>query len=226
MKNNLSAIKLIEREAAKMRGVISLAQGMPTFNSGSPSREEVVRSIRHNLVDRYSPVSGLEKLRFVIAQDLAKAGTDFKAHEEILITAGAIEALSATIIGLVKPGDEVVFPSPAYLAWFKIVQMVGAKVRVAGLNEKLDWQLDLNGLEKMVTRKTRLLILGSPNNPTGNVYSKSQILEILMMAKTWGFGSGPWFWTGRKRSRPPLFWSPRGRHQRGSEKIWAVFVQR
>ncbi len=106
------------------------------------------------------------------------------SDDEILITAGATEGLMATILSLLtSQQDEIIIPTPSYSAYFKIVESVRGKPVFLPLNENNGWNLDIFLLEKSITKKTAALLLCNPNNPTGSMYSKKELLEICVMAK-------------------------------------------
>lgn len=179
----LSAIKQIEFAASKTPGVISLAQGVPSAPSEKAIREAAMKAIETNRADKYSTVSGLIKLRRLIAEDLAKEEMNYRPEDEIIVTAGAIEALSSTILALIKPNDEVIIATPAYPNYQEIIKTAGAKAVELQLNEKNNWDFDLKQLKKKVSRKVKAIIICNPNNPTGSVIKNDKLIELAKFSQ-------------------------------------------
>ena len=116
----LSPIKAIELAAAQTPGAISLAQGIPSFATPQCIREFVTEKIDQGACDKYSLTPGLLELREEIAIALIAEGLHYDPELEIIATAGAIEGITATFLGLTTPGDEVILPSPTYLSLIHI----------------------------------------------------------------------------------------------------------
>ena len=184
-KPKLSAIKRIEIAASKIPGVISLAQGVPSAPSEKVIRKAVIKTIKGNRVDKYSAVSGLIKLRQLIAEDLVKEGMDYCPKNEIIITAGAIESLSSVILALINPRDEIIITTPAYPNYQRIIKMAGAKAIEIQLNEKNHWDLDLEELKKKISRKVRAIIICNPNNPTGSVIEYNKLIKLAKLSQVY-----------------------------------------
>lgn len=180
---NLSAIKRIEIKVSQMSGVISLAQGIPNFASSSIIQEEVIKAIKENKVDKYSPISGLLELKTLISEKLLQRGMQYSPANEIIVTAGGIEALSATMLGIVEPGDEVLYLTPAYPYYERIIRMARGKPVPVPLNEEKGWGLDLHKLRRKITHKTKALILCNPNNPTGSILSQKELMTIGILSE-------------------------------------------
>lgn len=184
MEIKLSAIKRIENRAKDIPGVISLAQGIPSFASHKIIQEGAIKAIRDNKVDKYSLTAGIPELRSLIGKKLLEKGMcSYDPDTEIIVTAGAIEALSATLIALVKPQDEVIVLTPTYPSYAKIIKMVGGKTISVPLNENGGWKLNLEMLSKKITRLTRAIILCNPNNPTGSVLTQKELIAIGSLAQ-------------------------------------------
>ncbi|MDA1317500.1 MAG: pyridoxal phosphate-dependent aminotransferase [bacterium] len=183
MDHTLSAIKRIENRAKQIPGVISLAQGIPSLPSHHLIRNEVIDAMLNNKVDKYSPPAGLLEMRTFISQKLAEKNMEYSHEHEIIVTAGGIEALSATMLALLKHGDEVIILTPAYPNYERIILMAGGKPIMVPLSEKGGWILDLSLLKKRISRRTKAIILCSPNNPTGSVLSEKQLRTIGILAQ-------------------------------------------
>lgn len=183
----LSAIKQMEELAKKMPEVISLSQGIPSCASDSLIRQAAIEAINSGQADAYSDVAGLFLLRQLISQKLKKQGIHYNAEEEIIVTAGALQALSAAIFALTKPGDEIIVMSPAYSYYQRIAELASLKIKTLILKQSDKWKVDIDGLENLLTKKTRLLVICSPNNPTGSILSKKDLMEIGFLAQKHNF---------------------------------------
>ena len=180
----LSAIKRIEMASRQIPGVVSLAQGTPSLYSDKAIRQAVIQAIEENKVDKYSPGAGIPELRKEISRQLAREGMDYDAEGEILVTAGAIEALSAVFLALLQKGNEVVVLTPTYYANYEsIIEMAGGVAVEVQLEEQEGWQLDFEKLKAALTPQTKAVLLCNPNNPTGSILSKEELTKLGQLAK-------------------------------------------
>lgn len=170
----LSLIKRIENEAYKIGGVISLAQGIPSIPSHQIIREEVIKSINNGDVDKYSLSAGLPELQDFI---FAKYNLD-KQKNKVIITTGAIEALSAIFLALCNHGDEVITFSPYYSAYLRVVEISGAKLIDEPLLAENNWRPNIENLRNKITKNTKIIFLCNPHNPTGVIFTKEELVEI------------------------------------------------
>lgn len=161
---------------AREHDAINLGQGFPDGN-GPP---DVVEAAAHALLhgsNQYPPMAGLPVLRDAVAKHYAvHQGLDVTA-EEVIVTSGATEALASAIFALVSPGDEVVMFPPVYDAYLPLVQRAGGIARFVRL-EPPEWKITAEALAAVSSRKTKLVLLNNPLNPTGSVASKQE-LEIV-----------------------------------------------
>jgi len=178
----LSPIKEMELRAAQIPGVVSLAQGIPSFDTPEPIGRYVQEKIASGACSRYSLTSGLPKLREAIAEALAAGGMQYDPQTEIIVTCGSIEAITATLLAAVEPGCEVLIPSPSYPSYVEAIRIAGGVPRFAPLVEEENFALDLSALERTITRKTVAVLFANPNNPTGTVYSRAQIERLVEIA--------------------------------------------
>jgi N-succinyldiaminopimelate aminotransferase len=162
---------------AEATGSVNLGQGFPDYDGPVEVLEAAAAAIRqgHN---QYPPGRGIKPLRDAIAQHQRHwYGLDFDPASEILVTAGATEALAGTILSLCEVGDEVVMFEPYYDAYPALVAMAGATHRVVRLVPPT-WGFDPDELRRAITARTRLIIVNSPNNPTGKVFGRDE-LELI-----------------------------------------------
>lgn len=179
----LSPIKEMELRASAMTDVVSLAQGIPSFQTPLPIRNFAIQAIKRGVVSKYSLAPGMPELREVLAQHLAKEGIEIDFEKELIITCGAMGALSASLLAILFQGDEVIIPSPVYASYVNLVKVAGGVPVYVPLNEENGWALDVSKIEHAITPKTRVIFFCNPNNPTGTIYSKSQLLNIVDIAK-------------------------------------------
>lgn len=173
----------MELRAAKIPDVISLAQGIPSYDTPQIIKDKAIEGMRAGKIAKYSLVYGLAELREIIEQDLAKAGMFYDYEKEILITCGAIEAISATLSAILEIGDEVIIPSPSYTSYQEVIKIAGGEPVFFNLNEENGWSFGIKELEKVITKKTKAFLFCNPNNPTGTIFTKKQLLKIAELAK-------------------------------------------
>ncbi len=161
-------------------GAVNLGQGFPDTDGPDEVKRAAIAAIEagHN---QYPPLPGIPALREAIAEHRARfRGQHFDPADEILVTAGATEALAASLLGLTGPGDEVVTFEPYYDSYAAGIAMSGASRRVVTLRGR-DFSFDPAELEAAFTPATKLLLLNSPHNPTGKVFSREE-LEMIARA--------------------------------------------
>jgi aminotransferase len=177
----VSAIKQMPLLASKVGGCVSLGQGIPSFNTPDFIREAVIDDLRNNnLIGKYSMQPGVPELKQEIAKDLKRTrGMDKVDPEtEIFISCGGMEALAAGISTIIDRGDEVILPSPTYASHIEQVLFAEGEPRFVPLLESGGWKLDIEGIRKAITKKTKAIILCSPINPTGTVFSESELRAV------------------------------------------------
>lgn len=161
-----------------MDDVISLGIGEPDFVTPWTIRESGIFSLEKGLT-MYTSNSGLPELRDEIAHLLwSSNGTLYNPADEILVTVGASEAVDLVMRALLTPGDAVMIPDPAYVSYGPCAIMAGAEVHYIPTREKWNFRLQAEDLAAAYTPKTKLLVLSYPNNPTGAVMAKEDLLPI------------------------------------------------
>lgn len=179
----LSPIKEVELRASRVPGVISLAQGIPSFDTPEAIKRYAQRMMQDGACAKYSVTPGLPQLREAIAEALARDGMYYDPDDEIIVTAGSIEAISATLLALIDPGDEVLVVSPTYASYLPAIRIAGGVPRFVPLDEDANFDLDPDAIAAAAGRRTRALLLCNPNNPTGTVFSRAQTLRMLEVAE-------------------------------------------
>src|SRR5512138_2006404 len=159
---------------ATRTGAVNLGQGFPDFDAPDFVKEAAVRAIRdgHN---QYARPYGIPALVEAIARHQERfQGLRYDPMEEVTVTAGATEALHSTILGLLEPGDEAILFEPWYDAYRPDLAMAGASWRPVRL-EPPGFALDAAALEAAVGPRTRAIVLNSPHNPTGKVFTRAEL---------------------------------------------------
>lgn len=158
---------------------VNLGQGFPDTD-GPAGMLDAAKNALFGGANQYPPGPGRPELRAAIARHRLRYGTEYDPDTEILVTAGATEAITATLIALTEAGDEVIVIEPYYDSYAAAVAMAGAERTVVGLVEGPDGRfgLDVEGLRAAVTPRTRAILVNSPHNPTGTVFTRAE-LEAL-----------------------------------------------
>jgi len=173
----------MEIRSAEISGVVSLAQGVPSFDTPECIKKKAIEAIQEGRSARYSLSPGLLELREAIEYDLSKENIFYDFEKEIIVTAGSIEAITATLLALIKKGEEVLIPDPTYTSYQAAIKTAGGQPVFFPLDESAGWALNLEELEKRITPKTRAILFCNPNNPTGTVYSREQLLRLIELAE-------------------------------------------
>ncbi|MFH8513748.1 pyridoxal phosphate-dependent aminotransferase [Streptomyces gelaticus] len=163
-------------------GSINLGQGFPDTDGPEEIREAAVRALRDGRGNQYPPGPGIPELRTAIADHQRRRyNLALDPDTEILVTAGATEAIAAAMLALLEPGDEVIAFEPFYDSYAACIAMAGG-VRVPLTLRAPDFRPDLDALRDAITPRTRLLLLNSPHNPTGMVLTREELTTIAQLA--------------------------------------------
>lgn len=165
-------------------GAINLGQGFPDTDGPEEIREAAVRALREGRGNQYPPGPGVPELRTAVAEhQLRRYGLSYDPDTEVLVTAGATEAIAAALLALVEPGDEVVALEPYYDSYAACIAMAGGRrVPVTLRPHEGAFRLDLDELRAAVTGRTRLLLVNTPHNPTGTVLTREELTAIAELA--------------------------------------------
>lgn len=176
-----SATLAMSQKSGEMKAqgvdVINLSVGEPDFNTPEPIKEAAKKAIDDNY-SRYSPVPGYAWLREAISRKLKNEnGLTYGIHE-ILVSNGAKQSVCNTVMALVNGGDEVIIPAPYWVSYPQMVKLAGGTPVIVEAGFEQDFKMTAEQLEQAITPKTRMLILCSPSNPTGSVYSKEELRAL------------------------------------------------
>ncbi|MGW3038639.1 pyridoxal phosphate-dependent aminotransferase [Kitasatospora sp. NPDC001159] len=167
---------------ATATGSINLGQGFPDTDGPEEVREAAVRALRGGRGNQYPPGPGIPELRQAIAEHQQRFyGLGYDPGAEVLVTAGATEAIAATLLALLEPGDEVIALEPFYDSYAACIAMAGA-TRVPLTLRAPSFRPDLDELRALITPRTRLLLINTPHNPTGTVLTAEELAGIAALA--------------------------------------------
>lgn len=169
---------------AVQTGSINLGQGFPDTDGPEEIREAAVRALRDGRGNQYPPGPGVPELRTAIAaHQQRRYALSYDPDTEVLVTAGATEAIAASLLALLEPGDEVIAFEPYYDSYAACIAMAGGtRVPVTLRPDGDSFRLDLDELRAAVTDRTRLLLINTPHNPTGTVLTREELTAIAELA--------------------------------------------
>ncbi|WP_315373605.1 aminotransferase class I/II-fold pyridoxal phosphate-dependent enzyme [uncultured Selenomonas sp.] len=169
--------------AAEMEDVVSLGVGEPDFITPWSIRESCVHGLEQGYTS-YTANRGMLELREEIAAHYAsRYGISYEPAKDILITVGVSEALDIAMRAILSPGDEVLIPEPCYVSYQACVTFAGGKPVPVAAKLENDFRITPEELEPHVTKRTKALLIGYPNNPTGAVMAKDDLLKIAAFAE-------------------------------------------
>ncbi len=158
--------------------VINLSVGEPDFNTPDHIKEAACRAIDDNF-SFYSPVPGYLSLREAVCEKLSQEnGLEYKPSQ-IVVGNGAKQALCNVILSTVNPGDEVVIPTPAWVSYVEMVKLAGGESVLVPSGIESDFKITPERLEAAITERTRMILICSPSNPTGSVYTRDELAGLV-----------------------------------------------
>ena len=168
--------------ASTMQGVVSLGVGEPDFPTPWTAREAAIHALEHGATT-YTSNSGLLELREAVCADLdARYGVSYSPDAECLVTSGVSEGLDLALRALLNPGDEVIVPEPAYVAYAPCVAFAGGVPVAVALDPADSHRLDADRIAAAVTPRTKAVLYGTPSNPTGAAASASDLADLAALA--------------------------------------------
>ena len=168
-------------KAKKYNDVISFGRGEPNFDMAKFIKDAMIRAIKENQTHYVS--GSIPELNEAIADKLKNEnGLDINPQSGIVVGAGSLSVLQAIIGAIVDPGEEIILTDPTYLKYISIIQSMHAKPKYAIVHEENNFAPTVEELEKVWTNKTKAIIVNSPCNPTGGVFTKKQLEEIAEFA--------------------------------------------
>ncbi|MEM1539020.1 MAG: pyridoxal phosphate-dependent aminotransferase [Candidatus Bathyarchaeia archaeon] len=170
----LAKAKALERQG---KDIIHLEIGEPDFDTPTNIKEAAVKAI-YSGYTHYVPAAGIQELREAIAEDVAKSRNIEVDPEEVVVTPGAKPIMFFAILACVNPGEEVLYPNPGFPIYESMINFVGAKPVPIPLKEENDFRIDHEYFKEHITKKTKMIIINSPENPTGGVL-ESEDLKLI-----------------------------------------------
>ena len=181
-----SATLAMSQKSGEMKAqgidVINMSVGEPDFNTPDHIKEAAKKAIDENY-SRYSPVPGYIELRKAIAEKLKKENGLEYSTNEILVSNGAKQSVCNTVMALVNEGEEVIIPAPYWVSYPQMVKLAGGEPVIVEAGFEQNFKMTPEQLEAAITQKTRMLILCSPSNPTGSVYSEEELRGLAEVIK-------------------------------------------
>lgn len=181
-----SATLAMSQKSSEMKAqgidVINMSVGEPDFNTPDHIKAAAKKAVDDNF-SRYSPVPGYIDLREAIVAKLKRENNLDYTTSEILVSNGAKQSVCNTLMALVNDGDEVIIPAPYWVSYPQMVKLAGGTPVIVEAGFEQDFKMTPRQLEAAITPKTRMLILCSPSNPTGSVYSKDELAALAEVIK-------------------------------------------
>src|SRR5947207_1537603 len=170
---------LVKARALEKQGknIVHLEIGEPDFDTPPNIVESAVDAL-HKGWTHYGPSAGLPELRQAIAEDVSRSRRVPVTAEEVVVVPGGKPIIFFLVLALVEEEDEVIYPTPGFPIYESMIRFIGAKAVPIRLQEELDFRLDVNELADLITDRTKLIILNSPQNPTGGVLSERDVRDI------------------------------------------------
>ncbi len=177
-----SAIHEMTRLSNEIDDVAFLSWAKPTSDTPDHIKKAAIDAITTGKVGGYSENKGLLDLRKEISKKLKRDNGIDSAPSEIIVTIGAVEGLSAAIMAVIDPGDEVILPSPTYSTHIRQVVLASGRPVLVPTVEEKEFDLDIDAIRKSITSKTKAILYCSPSNPTGTVFSEKTLRELADIA--------------------------------------------
>lgn len=185
--NAFTVLAEVEKLRAAGRDIVSLGIGDPDFDTPENVRAAAKRSLDRGRT-HYNPSAGIAELREAVAAYLTRSRGVTFSPDEVVVTPGGKPILYHTILAIAEEGDEVIYPNPGFPIYESVIRFAGARAVPAPLVEPREFRLDVDQLRRAASPRTRLIILNSPNNPTGGVLSRADmeaVAEIALECDAW-----------------------------------------
>ncbi len=181
----VSAIKEMAIRGAKVDGAASLTWGLPSFETPEHIRCGIEKALEADPdIGKYALPDGLSELRDIVAQvhqDATGVATD--ADRNVMITAGNMQGLNALFHVLINPGDEIIVTDPGFASHFQQIRLCGGRPVFWPMDEARGWRLDVAALDSLVTEKSKAIVLVTPSNPTGVIFSEQDLRHVGQVAR-------------------------------------------
>lgn len=162
--------------------VISFGAGEPDFNTPQNIINAAIKAMEDGNT-KYTNVNGILPLREAICKKFKDDNNLVYNPSQIVVSTGAKQSLANAFLAILNPGDEVIVPNPYWVSYPELIRLADGKPVFVESNETSSYKFTKENLEKVVTEKTKAIILNTPNNPTGTIYNKEELIEIAEFAK-------------------------------------------
>jgi aminotransferase len=181
----ISAIKEMAMLSAQTPGAVSLAWGLPSFRTPAYIRQGTAERLANDPeAGMYALPDGLRELRQLVAeQHQRETGVAVDPDDNVVITAGNMQGLNALFHVITDPGDEIIVTDPGFASHFQQIRLCGGKPVYWRLLEAEGWRLDVEQLPALISERTKAIVLVSPSNPTGSIFSRQELLHVGEVAK-------------------------------------------
>ena len=167
---------------AQGKHIIHLEIGEPDFDTSAHIIETAIAALKNGRT-HYSPAAGIPELRQAIVEDVQKRRGVETRVENVVVTPGAKPIMYFVIHALAQEGDEVIYPNPGFPIYESVIEFVGAKAVPLPIKEEKDFSFDVDDLHRLVTDRTKMIILNTPANPTGGILSKDDVKAVAEIAR-------------------------------------------
>lgn len=176
----VSAIKEMAMRSAKVEGAASLTWGLPSFRTPDHIRRAVAAQLEADPdIGKYALPDGLPALRKAAADEhVTSTGVTVDPDRNVMITAGNMQGLNALFHVIIDPGDEIIVTDPGFASHFQQIRLCGGKPVYWKMDEALGWRLDVDALPDLVSDRTKAIVLVSPSNPTGTIFSEQELRRV------------------------------------------------
>ena len=186
MSINPSITLVITAKAKELKSagvdVVSFGAGEPDFNTPDNIINVAIKAMQEGKT-KYTPTSGVLELRKAICDKFKKDNGLEYTPDQIIVSTGAKQSLANAFMAILNPGDEVIIPVPYWVSYPELISLAGGKTVYVETGEEWNYKYTIEALEAVVTDKTKAILLNSPNNPTGTIYSKEELIEIAEFAR-------------------------------------------
>lgn len=162
--------------------VVSFGAGEPDFNTPKNIINAAIKAMEEGKT-KYTPTSGILELRKAITKKLKEDNKLNYKESQIVVSTGAKQSLANAFMAILNDGDEVIIPIPYWVSYPELVKLSGGVPIYVNTSKENDYKYTIEDLNKVITKKTKAILLNSPNNPTGSIYTKQELLDIANFAK-------------------------------------------
>ncbi|MDX1300776.1 pyridoxal phosphate-dependent aminotransferase [Photobacterium sp.] len=181
----VSEIKQMAMLSARVEGAVSLAWGLPSFRTPDYIRNGVIKRLSEDPdAGKYTLPDGLPEFRdLVVQKHLAETGINVSADSNVMITAGNMQGLNTMFHTMLDPGDEIILTDPCFASHIQQIILFNGKAVYWPLDESNNWSLDIDRLPALITDKTQAIVLVTPSNPTGKIFTEQELVQVGEIAR-------------------------------------------